>query len=99
MISKEYKNFRKFVTVVMYSFVNGLNHHYKFCATFHPQMRLHLCVMMSAEKGIVTVGHSKFHIIQNEQISDGFFGKCGVETKNLTRSLGLTFIVEQISAA
>jgi hypothetical protein len=34
---------------------------------------------MSTAKGIVTLGHSKFHIIQNEQISDGLFGKCGAE--------------------
>jgi len=29
MISKEYKNFCKYVTLVTYNFVNGLNHYYK----------------------------------------------------------------------
>jgi hypothetical protein len=54
---------------------------------------------MSTEKLIVTFGHSKFHIIQYEQISKDFLINVVQKTKNQTRLLGLTVIVGQISAA
>jgi hypothetical protein len=92
--------FFKYVTPVAYNFVNGVNRHCKFCVTFHPQVRLCLCMMMSTAEGIVTLGCSKFYVIEYEEISIGLFGKHVVwKMKKQTRLLGLTFIVGHVAAA